>query len=107
MMKKRYKQLDLDDVVAGMTLWEAVHDGRGDVLLPGATVLTDAMLTSLRRRGIDTVILMNDDISEADLQAEKEKLQQRLTRVFRRCTENLASTELLRSVSAYKLGETE
>ena len=106
MMKKRYQQVDLDDVVAGMTLWEAVLDGRGDVLLPAATVLTDTMLTSLRRRGIDTVVLMNDDISAVDLEAERDRQRQRLARLFRRCNRNLACTELLRGLSAYRLGET-
>jgi hypothetical protein len=96
--------MDVDDVVAGMTLWEAVLDGRGGVLLPSATVLTDAMLTSLQRRGIDTVILVDDDVSEADLQAERERLQQRLASLFRKCGGSPASTELLKCISAYRLG---
>lgn len=105
MTNKRYRQMDVDDVVAGMTLWEAVLDGRGGMLLPSATVLTDAMLTSLRRRGIDTVFLVNDDASESDLQAERERLQQRLERLFRKCKENSASTKLLQCITTYRLGE--
>lgn len=105
MTNKRYRQMDLDDVVAGMTLWEAVLDDRGGTLLPSATVLTDAMLTSLRRRGIDTVSLVSDDVSEADLEAERERLQQRLARLFRKCNGKSASIELLQCITTYRLGE--
>lgn len=101
----KYKQIDLDDAVAGMTLWEAVLDGYGGVLLPEATVLTDALLTSLRRRGIDTVYVVNDDISEADMAAERERVQQRLAILFRRCGASPASGILLQRITEYKLGE--
>jgi hypothetical protein len=107
MTNKRYRLMDLEDVAAGMTLSEAVLDGRGGMLLPSATVLTDAMLTSLRRRGIDTVFLVNDDVSEADLQAERERLQKRLARLFRKCKGNSASTELMQCITTYRLGEAE
>jgi hypothetical protein len=101
----KYKQVDLDDVVTGMTLWEAVLDGRGDVLLPDATVLTDAMITSLRRRGIDRVYVVNDDISDVDLQAEKERVQQRLGVLFRKCGNSPACTILLQQITKYRSGE--
>lgn len=101
----KYKQIDLDDAGAGMTLWEAVLDGRGGVLLPVATVLNDAMITSLRRRGIDKVYVVNDDISEADLQAEKERIQKRLAILFRRCGASPACGVLLQRITEYKLGE--
>jgi hypothetical protein len=97
--------MDLDDVVAGMTLWDAVLDARGEILLPEATILTDAMLASLRRRGIDMVYVVNDDISEADLQAERERVQQRLASLFRKCQTNPACGVLLQRITEYKLGE--
>lgn len=102
----KYKQIDLDDAVAGMTLCEAVLDGRGDVLLPAATALNDAMITSLRRRGIEMVYVVNDDISAVDLQAERVRMQQRLAILFRRCGASPACGVLLQRITEYKLGET-
>ena len=106
-MLNRYIQLDVDDAAAGMVLSEAVLDAHGGVLLPGATTLTDAMLTSLQRRGIDTVRVVNDDISEADLEAERERVQQRLTVLFRQCNVDRTCQVLQQQIEAYRMGESE
>lgn len=104
-MMNRYKQLDLDDAVAGMVLSEDVLDGQGGVLLPRETALTDALLTSLRRRGIDTVHVVNEDISEEELRAERERVQQRLARLFRKCQSDRIGDILRQQVTEYRLGE--
>ncbi|KRB79537.1 hypothetical protein [Noviherbaspirillum sp. Root189] len=101
----RYLRLDLDNTVPGMVLFEDILHGNGDVLLPRNTVLTDALLTSLRRRGIDSVQVVNDAISEADLLAERERVQQRLVSLFRKCPTNRACGFLLQWVTEYRLGE--
>lgn len=106
-MINRYIQMDVDDAVAGMVLSEDVLDGQGGVLLPKATALTDTMLTSLRRRGIDNVFVVNDDISEADLKAERERVERRLSTLFRLCKSEGACGVLLQRVSEYRLGEAE
>jgi hypothetical protein len=105
-MINRHIQLYLDDTSAGMVLSEAVLDSHGGILLPSAAVLTDAMLTSLRRRGIDTVWVVNNDISEEDLKAEREHIEQRLTSLFRRCHADRASGALLQRITEYRLGDT-
>lgn len=102
-MIKLYKELDIDDALAGMALSDAIYDRQGGVLLPAATVLTDQLLTSLRRRGIDTVCVINDELSEADLQAERESVQRRLASLFRKSGTGSA---LLRHVTEYRLGST-
>ena len=106
-MISRYKQLDLDDATAGMVLSEAVLDAHGSVLFPSATSLTDAMLTSLQRRGIATVFVVNDDISEADFTAERTRVQQRLTVLFRRSGSNPACQALMQRIIEYRIGTTE
>ncbi len=103
-MINRVLRLDLDDAVAGMTLAHALHDAQGGVLLPQDTVLTEQMLTSLRRRGIDEISVVNDNISEAELAAERERLRQRLEVLFRKCGDRGASKLLLQSVMQYRLG---
>ncbi|MDB5729084.1 MAG: hypothetical protein JWQ00_2289 [Noviherbaspirillum sp.] len=102
-MIKFYKELDLDDAIAGMVLSQAIVDRQGGTLLPAATVLTDQLLASLRRRGIDTVCIINDELSEADLQAERGRVQRRLASLFRKSG---AGGALLRHVTEYRLGST-
>jgi hypothetical protein len=102
-MIKLYKELDLDDAVAGMVLSQAIVDHHGGTLLPAATVLTDQLLASLRRRGINTVCVINDELSEADLQAERERVQRHLANLFRKSG---AGSVLLGHVTEYRLGST-
>jgi hypothetical protein len=104
-MINRYKHVELDDAVAGMVLAEDVLDGQGGILLPQKTALTDALLTSLRRRGIDTVHVVNDDISEEELNAERQRVQRRLARLFRKCQDDRICGILLQQVTEYRLGE--
>ena len=104
-MISRILQLDLDDVVPGMTLSDTLHDAQGGVLLPQGVVLTEQMLNSLRRRGIDQIFVVNDDISEADLAAEHERVQQRLDQLFKQCKGQGASEPLLQSVMQYRFGK--
>jgi hypothetical protein len=103
-MNTAFKQLDLDAVSAGMLLWDSVLDAHGGVLLPSGTALTDAMLSSLSRRGIDVVCVKNDDLSEEELRAVRERVQLRLDRLFRRCRDCGASAALLERVAAYRFG---
>lgn len=47
--------LPLAQARAGMVLWNELRDAQGGLLLPRGTVLTPAMLASLKRHGIDTL----------------------------------------------------
>lgn len=106
-MMNRVLELDVDDAVAGMVLADDVLDARGGVLLPKATALTDAMLTALQRRGIDTIHVVNDAISEEELRAERERVQQRLAKLFRKCGSDRTAGILLQRITEYRLGEME
>jgi hypothetical protein len=106
-MVNKVKHVELDDAVAGMVLSKAISDSQGDVLLPDYTVLTDSMLTSLRRRGIDQIDIVNNDISEAELAAERECVQQRMGILFRRCGTSHACAFLQQRIVEYRLGEAE
>jgi hypothetical protein len=103
-MTSRSKQLDLNDAEAGMVLSEAVLDAHGGVLLKDATVLNAAILTSLRRRGVETVFVIDDAVSEEDLKAERERVQAQLAHLFRKCRAQGASDALLQSVTEYRTG---
>jgi hypothetical protein len=103
-MISRVLQIDLDEAEAGMSLADTLLDGHGGILLPQGTVLTEAMLNSLRRRGVEQVVVLNEHISAADLAAERERVERRLGQLFRKCKGEGASDLLLRSVKQYRLG---
>jgi hypothetical protein len=106
-MTGKFLRLDLDDVMPGMTMSDPLLDSHGDVLLPGGTVLTESSIQSLRRRGIDSLTVVNDQISEADLAAEQERHRQRLDRLFRKSSKDVANGALLKHIAHYRLGEPE
>lgn len=103
-MIKRSKQVDLDDAEAGMVLFEAVLDGQRTVLLPEATVLTESMLRSLGRRGVEHLLIVDTDISQEEWEAECRRIQNRLERLFRRCRGKGASDVLLQHITEYRMG---
>ena len=82
-MPNRYTQLPLTKAIEGMTLSDDVLDTKGNVLLPGGTVLTAALLASLERHGIDMVAIAGPGLSPADSQADLERHIARLARLFR------------------------
>lgn len=106
-MISRCKQLDLDDATPGMVLSEPITDAHGGMLLPASATLTDSALTALRRRGIASIVVINADITEEELNAERECVQQRLARLFRRSDTGSAPAALLARITDYRLGGVE
>jgi len=104
-MIARHLQLDLDDIEPGMILSTALFDAHGGILLPVGVELTESIVTSLRRRGIDQVTVKNDKISEGDRAIERERLQLRLAKLFRNCADKGASNSLRESIMRYRMGD--
>ncbi|HSY27195.1 MAG TPA: hypothetical protein VK832_06815 [Burkholderiaceae bacterium] len=104
-MINRHLQLDLDDAEPGMILSNTLFDAHGGVLLPSGVELTESVLTSLRRRGIDQITVVNDRISEADLAIERARLQKGLDNLFRNSIDRGASNSLKESVMQYRMGD--
>ena len=104
-MITRHLQLDLDDAEPGMILSNTLLDAHGGVLLPSGVELTESVLTSLRRRGIDQITVVNDRISEADLAIERARLQKGLDNLFRNSIDRGASNSLKESVMQYRMGD--
>lgn len=99
------KKIDVDDAQPDMTLAEPILDARGDVLLPSGATLTEAALAGLQRRGIDHVIVVDNTISDEQLAAERERVKQRLDRLFRKSGTSGNASPLFRYVQAYRTGE--
>jgi len=102
---KRTIEIDIDDATPGMTVSDAVSDQQGNLLIPSGAALTEAMLKSLQRRGIDRIYVMNDAISEADLTVERAHLVARLEKLFRKYPAAGAGNPLRLHIMQYRLGE--
>lgn len=106
-MINRQIEIELDDAQPGMILSEPVLDVKDTVLLPAGTTLTESTLKSLSRRGIDTIVVVNEAISEADLKFERERVEKRMTVLFRKCSVGGISETLSKQILAYRLGDME
>lgn len=104
-MMCRNLSLDLADVAPGMVLSGAILDCHGETLIHGGAEITVTMLAWFREHGIDRVTVRYIPVSEAELAAEKERLQHRLSLLFRNCLDQAASNDLFRSVTTYRMGE--
>lgn len=97
------QKMDLNAAAPGMTLSEAILDDNRGILLPGGAVLSEAMITSLRRRGVTQISIVGAPASAAELQAARDRSQLRLKQLFRRNDEQTASRALLACLTAYRL----
>jgi hypothetical protein len=102
-MISKYRHVDLDDAAAGMVLASAVLDHQGSVLLPAGAPLSDQLLNSMRRRGIDSVRIVDDTVALADLAAERDRVAQRLAHLFRRPHSGAAHAMLRGQLDAYRM----
>ncbi|WP_420476229.1 hypothetical protein [Noviherbaspirillum sp. ST9] len=103
-MINRCKQVPLDGAQSGMVLAEAVLDSQRSVLLPEATVLSDSMLRSLERRGVKHVLVVDNEIPREEWDAACRRMEDRLARLFRRCTGKGASDTLRQYITEYRTG---
>ncbi len=83
-MLKRHTQIPLSDASPGMTLSDPILDTKGNLLLPVGTLLTSAILESLRRHQIDTVAIAGAEISTIEENSEREQRLGRVERLFRK-----------------------
>lgn len=97
--------LPLGEARPGARLAAAVLGADGQVLMTAGSVLSEASLQGLARRGIATVVV-DVQRDEAELNAARETLHQRLDHLFRRCDTEAADDAaqmLHRAVLAYRL----
>lgn len=102
-MISKYKELFLDDAEVGMILAVAVHDHQCSVLLPAGAALTETLLISMRRRGIDSVLVVDDTVSDDDLVAQRTRVAKRLAILFRHPGPGAADACLKAQLSAFRL----
>jgi len=95
-MSRLHTQITLDEAEPGMVLAADLLDTQGQVLLPGGATLSENSITSLRKREVDTLSILGDEVAEADHAEELAEYEERLARVFRKHDEQDMATEILR-----------
>lgn len=81
-MNGAYRMTLLAEVRPGMMLGEVLRDGKGNVLLAQGMVLSEGMLASLARHGIEMLPILAAGRPEAAI--DPGRVQERLDRVFRK-----------------------
>jgi uncharacterized phage protein gp47/JayE len=99
----RSRQVDLDNAADGMVLAAQVVDGQGNVLLANGTVLAAPLLNALRRRGIDSVRVVDDSVTGEQLAAERARIRARLDELFRKPHAGAANALLREQLAAWRL----
>ena len=72
----------LAEATPGMVLGEVLRDGKGNMLLAQGAVLTEGMLASLARHGIELLPILG--AAHAKAPVDPALVQERLDRVFRK-----------------------
>ena len=96
----------LEEIRAGMSLAEPVLGAHGEVVLPQGVTLTDALLQSLGRRGIESLSVLAPK-AEGDDPATNTKdiavQMARIGRLFRHATEYDGTDYLRTLVTQYRM----
>lgn len=98
------KLLPLNEVLPGMVVSDDLLDARGGLVLGQGMVVTEAILFSLQRRGIETLSIVAERGSNIEREAEITRQKERLAKLFRRCGGGPADKMLWQYVTQYRLG---
>jgi hypothetical protein len=100
---KRYRVVPVHEAGEGMVLHEDVRDAGGQVLLPRQATLSGALLRSLARRGIETLLVVDDTVAPEQLAAERARVLERLAHLCRRAGDGRANALLREVVERYRM----
>jgi hypothetical protein len=106
-MSAAYQLIALSQATPGMVLSDVLLDRQGQVLLPQGAVLTEAVLASLGRHGVEMVPILDSRDNRASA-ADPSAVQARLDHLFRKNDrdndDDWATGILRRYVEDYRLG---
>lgn len=105
---KNKKPLLLDEAATGMTLAQEVLDVNGVCLVAVETTLTAAMLGSLKRRGVKSIVVweeqeLSDEALEDARRGQAEAWSQALEHRFRQVEDDANMKRLKEILLAYRL----
>lgn len=104
----QHATMPLEAITGAPVLAAPVCDRGGQVLLPAGAQLTDSLVASLRRRGVETVVIVSTDVPAQqeptmDLQAQQARVDARMQRLFRHALRTGHVNPLLHMVSRYRM----
>ncbi len=101
---KTSKRLALDQLETGMALAQDVLDAGGGCLLAQGAELTEATLASLRRRGVDHVMVLAEEVLGTEQRAAREaEVRARIERLFRKAGNDPMLLKLHAAILQYRL----
>lgn len=102
-MSRHQLEVLLTEAQAGMVLADDLLDQEGQMLLPRGTALTEAMITSLAKRSVETLVIAGADRSAQEEQLEHEHLIKRVLHLFRHIrSEDLADQAMFELVLKFR-----
>ena len=104
-MSALQRDILLDDAEPGMVLAIALQDNSGGTLLPKGAELTEAVLQSLHRRGVERLTVVDAGLSAEEAARQKELATKRLAVLFRRAGGQAGSELLQRCLLRYRTGD--
>jgi hypothetical protein len=81
-MNGAYQLTPLAEASAGMVLGEVLRDEKGNVLLAQGVMLTEGMLASLARHGVELLPILG--AARAEPAIDPARVQERLDQIFRK-----------------------
>ena len=98
------KRFSLDQVEVGMALAQDVCDAGGGRLLAQGAELTDATIASLKRRGVDFVMVAMEEMLTPVQRAMREaELREQIERLFRKAGNDPMLLKLRATLLQYRL----
>jgi hypothetical protein len=96
--------MPLEAVSPGQVLAQALVDQQGQVLLPQGTVLTEATLATLARRGIAELVVQQPAPADVATAAQTHAAKARLATLFRKFGSAPGDVFFRAAVQAHRLG---
>lgn len=101
---KKARLLPIDALSPAMELWEDVTDGQGHRLIGAGTLLTEALIQALLRRGVThATVAVEETLSPEETAARRAAVEERLKRLFRHRDGDPLMQRLKALVLAYRL----
>ena len=101
---KTSRRFALDQLTAGMVLAQDVCDATGGRLLAQGAELSGATIASLKRRGVDYVMVAVEEILTPEQRAAREaQTRERIERLFRKAGSDPMLLKLRATLLQYRL----
>lgn len=103
-MSSHYKQFDIGEVSPGMILSDNLIDQQGKLLLSKGFALTESVLATLKRNGVETLPIECTEASATAPSVTLAMQEKRIATLFRKQTDDGVSSTLRQYIEHFRLG---